>query len=383
MSIQLKGITWNHSRGYLPMVATSQRFSEIHSDIQISWEKRSLQQFADFPLQGLIDQYDLLVIDHPWAGYAAMHRVLVPLNEYVSADFLADQAANSVGASHISYQFAGSQTALAIDAATPVASYRADLLAEYELQLPTTYEQVLDLARMGRVIFPAIPVDSLMNFYMFCATLGEEPFLSSEYVISEATGILALDYLRELAALCPAQIYEWNPIAIYEQLSSLDHWVYCPFAYGYANYARVGYSHHIVNFTDTVSLGSHGLLQSTLGGTGIAISASCKQLDAALRYAQYAASPKVQRTLYYESGGQPGHRGAWVDSTVNLSSHDYFKRTLPTLDRAFLRPRYDGYLHFQDRAGEYVQQYMQDGGSARAVLERLNDIYRDSRLTIR
>ena len=115
---ELRGITWDHSRGYLPMVATAQRFGEIHPDVRIQWEKRSLQQFADWPIEKLARHYDLLVIDHPFVGYASEHDVLLPLDEHVPAAFLAEQAASSVGPSHASYFYGGHQWALAIDAAT-------------------------------------------------------------------------------------------------------------------------------------------------------------------------------------------------------------------------------------------------------------------------
>ncbi len=42
----LRGITWNHSRGYVSVVATAQRFCELHPQVAISWDKRSLQEFA-------------------------------------------------------------------------------------------------------------------------------------------------------------------------------------------------------------------------------------------------------------------------------------------------------------------------------------------------
>jgi multiple sugar transport system substrate-binding protein len=60
---KLKGITWNHTRGLLPMVATAQRFSELNPDVEISWEKRSLQDFADSSIEALAKKFDLLVID--------------------------------------------------------------------------------------------------------------------------------------------------------------------------------------------------------------------------------------------------------------------------------------------------------------------------------
>ena len=56
--IKLKGITWNHSRGFTSMVATAQRFSELNPNVEITWEKRSLQAFADEPINELAKRYD-------------------------------------------------------------------------------------------------------------------------------------------------------------------------------------------------------------------------------------------------------------------------------------------------------------------------------------
>ena len=45
--VTLRGITWGHSRGFTSVVATAQRFNELNPDVEIVWEKRSLQAFAD------------------------------------------------------------------------------------------------------------------------------------------------------------------------------------------------------------------------------------------------------------------------------------------------------------------------------------------------
>ena len=285
----LRGITWNHSRGFVSVVATAQRFSEVHPQVDIVWEKRSLQEFADAPIQDLAEEFDLLVIDHPWAGYAAHSQALLPLQEIIPAEYLRDQAANSVGRSHASYIFSDNQCALAIDAATPVASYRADLLERYGLEQPRTWRDLLALARQGRVIMPGIPIDTLMNFYMLCATQGEPPFVSDEWAVSDNMSLRALEQLRELASLCPTEIFEWNPIAVYEALSRRDDFVYCPFAYGYSNYARAGYSDNLLTFDDMVDIDGQGRCQSTLGGTGLAISSRCQAPDAARDYAMFTA----------------------------------------------------------------------------------------------
>src|ERR1700748_177154 len=115
--ITLRGITWNHTRGFLPKVATGQRLQELNPDIEIQWQTRSLQAFADFSIEQLAATFDLLVIDHPSIGEAATEGLFVPLDTVLPKAFLDDQAAQTVGSSHASYAYDGHHWALAIDAA--------------------------------------------------------------------------------------------------------------------------------------------------------------------------------------------------------------------------------------------------------------------------
>ena len=373
--LRLRGMTWNHSRGFTPMVATAQRFAEFHPGIEVIWEKRSLQEFADQPIDGLSGRYDMLVIDHPWAGYASAAGLLLPLDEHLPAAFLADQAANSVGASHQSYCFGGHQWALAIDAAAPVASWRPDLMAAGEV--PEKWDTVLHGARQGGVLMPGIAVDTLMNFYMVCSTLGEDVCQREGYVVTLQAGVQALYILRELALVLDPVFWDLNPIGVYEAMTLSDKYTYCPFAYGYSNYSRPGYARKPLAFGDMVELEGRRC-RTTLGGAGLAISSRCANLQAALDYAAFVADPVCQRTLYFEAGGQPGHRSAWTDDRVNSLCGNFFRNTLAALDRAYLRPRYPGYIYFQDRAGTPIRDFMRNGGDPRAVVAKLNALYHES-----
>src|ERR1700685_340078 len=84
-SVVLRGMTWDHARGYLPLVATAQRFHELNPGIEIAWERRSLKACEEFPGERLAADYDLIVLDHPFVGHAARHRPLVPFDGAVSA----------------------------------------------------------------------------------------------------------------------------------------------------------------------------------------------------------------------------------------------------------------------------------------------------------
>ncbi|MRT92032.1 ABC transporter substrate-binding protein [Ancylomarina sp. 16SWW S1-10-2] len=371
--IQLKGITWDHSRGFTSIVATSQRFHEMNPNIEISWEKRSLQAFADEPIGDLAKRYDLLIIDHPWTGFAARTGVITPLNQFLSDEYLQDLADNSVGKSHESYSINKQQWALAIDAATPVGASRPDLID----QLPETWDDLIQLAKTGKVAIPGIPQDTLMSFYMICSTLGESVCATKDYVISEEIGLKALAMLRDLGQYIDAECYNMNPIKVYEAMASGDKYSYSPFAYGYINYSKDGYAKKLLKFHDMVSINGQKLI-TTLGGTGLAISNDCKEKEAAAKFVEYTGSPEVQSTLFFETGGQPGHRKAWENTKTNFNSMDFFKDTLPALDRSFLRPRYHGHMYFQDNSGEPIRQFMMKGGDAKEVLKTLNKLYIES-----
>ena len=375
--IELTGITWNHTRGYLPMVATAQRFSELHPEISITWQKRSLQQFADAPLADLAARFDLMVIDHPSIGEAAHHSLLLPLDEYLPAEYLAEQAMNSVGGSHGSYHYEGHQYALATDAATPIAGWRPDLLARAEAELPTTWEGLLSFARRGLVTVPAIPIDSLMNLFMLANALDAEPFTTLGEVISKPQGAEALQRLRELVQLSEPGSLTRNPIRTWQILADSNSVAFCPFAYGYSNYSRPGYAANVLQTGGLVTLNGK-TLRSTLGGAGLAISRTCRHPEQALAYTQYVASPNTQKSIYTHSGGQPGHRVAWLDQTLNAASNNFFASTLPTLDSAWVRPRFPGFIEFQEAASNLVHHYLVHGGPESSVLDRMDQAFEQS-----
>jgi multiple sugar transport system substrate-binding protein len=352
------------------MVATAQRYTDEHPDVGISWQVRSLKDFGEFPIERLTEDFDLLIIDHPFAGYAAGHPVLVPLDEHIPADFLADQAANSVGKSYESYCYDGHLWALPVDAATPVSGYRPDLMARHGVEPPTTWEELLELARQGYVAVPGTAVDAIMAFYMLCLALNDDLFRAPDRVVGDDTGVAALDLFRELIDAAGSENFTRNPIRG-------DHLAYCPFAYGYSNYGRLDYTSRPLKFGGLVALGG-APLRSVLGGTGLAISNRCEHVDVAVDYAKSVASPDCQRGLYTISGGQPAHRQAWLDHDLNVLTNDFFLDTLPTLDAAYLRPRYAGYIPFQEESGALIHSYLGGHGSARDTLDVINKLFRMS-----
>jgi multiple sugar transport system substrate-binding protein len=183
--------------------------------------------------------------------------------------------------------------------------------------------------------------------------------------------------MQEFYSLLDKKMFSCNPIAVAELMTRTDDYWYCPFAYGYSNYSREGYAENILQYTDLIKFNGRRL-RSTIGGTGIAVSAFSNHKDWAIKFAEEIVSEKSQSTFYVQHGGQPGHKTAWLNEDANHLCNDFFKNVLPVMEYGYMRPRYNGYLFFQDHAGEPLQQFLLNGGNPLQVLKKMNHLYHQS-----
>lgn len=383
--VKLKGMTWDHVRGYGPLIAATEHFRKMHPDMDIEWDRRSLKDFGDYPVSKLAARYDIILIDHPHVGICAEQGVLVPLNEWINPGYLEDQRQNSVGNSHHSYNWLNRQWALAVDAAAQVSAYREDLLQGADP--PKTWQQVFELAEALppelKIGFPLCPTDAMCSFLTLCAQFGGNDYFDAESGFDPAAGEEAAAVLLKLLPYLHAKSLRSNPIQMLDEMALNNEIAYVPLLFGYSNYSRNGCVGHRINFTNIPSL--NGVPKgSLLGGVGMAISSFSKHIGAAVRFAEYVAAGETQRTVYYLGGGQPGHRSAWIDPDVNRDSHYFFERTLETLDLSHVRPRHQQFPEFQERGGVILHDYFmksQQGAavSPNEIVKSLNELYQDIR----
>lgn len=367
MTTILRGITWEHDRGYGSVVAAAAAYRSVRPDVAVRWEFRSLQGFADQPLESLVDDYDLLVIDHPHIPLAAEQGLLAALDGRGFDDELALLATQSVGRSHDTYRHAGHQWGLATDAAAQVAAYRPDLITDP----PRDWAAVLELAREGRVLWPAKPIDAFSSLVTIAANHGTPPMAEPGVFLSLDDAAPALMLMHELAALVPADNLGWNPIQAADALASGDRFAYAPLLFGYSNYSRTGFRANRLAYID-IPAGALGVAGSLLGGAGIAVSSRSRHLAEAIEHAVWLDSAAVQEGVYFDGGGQPGNAVAWESDRTNAATLDFFRGTRATLTEAYVRPRATGYIAFQDTASPLVTAALAGTLTDRQLVERLN-----------
>lgn len=374
-AVALKGMTWSHPRGYDPMVACSAFWKE-KTGVLIEWDKRSLQDFESFPVEELARAYDLIVIDHPHVGQITGEGCLAPLDVRGRESERDALAKGSVGKSYPSYNWTGRQWAFPIDAATQVQAYRPDLLAGPA----TSWAEVVALAKDGLVLLPMRPPHSLMTFYTLSGNLGVPcAVVGPGDLVDEAHGARVFDRMHEIAGLVDPECFDMDPIAVFERMAKPGSKIVCsPLIYGYVNYAMDGFRPHPLVFADIPVAGTSGPVGSALGGTGIAVSAFSENRQAAIDFAYWIASADIQRGLYPASGGQPGHDAGWTDETVNAATGDFYRNTRATLEGAWVRPRHDGYMDFQQEASDRINAGLKRNEESRKVVADLNRLFRES-----
>ncbi len=369
MTTVLRGITWEHSRGYGSVVAAAEAYRALRPAVEVTWQFRSLQAFADHPLEQLVDEYDLLVIDHPHIPVAAENGLLAPLDGVGHDAELALLATQSVGRSFESYSHLGRQWGLATDAAAQVAAYRPDLIDDP----PRDWPAVLELARDGRVLWPAKPIDAFSSLITVASNSGADPMTVDGLFLVEQDALAALDLLHELAAHVPAENLSWNPIQVADALSDGDRFAYCPLLFGYTNYSRAGFRTNRLRYID-IPRGVRGVAGSLLGGAGVAVSSRTPAREEAVAHAFWLASAPVQAGVYFDGGGQPGNAVAWDDDRTNELTLDFFRGTRATLEGAYLRPRAAGYIELQDRLSPLVTRALAGQLSDRDCVRQLNEM---------
>jgi multiple sugar transport system substrate-binding protein len=371
--LRLRGITWEHRRAIDPLVRTLGLFGSQHSTIEVEWTCRPLSGFEFTSVAELAKVYDLIILDHPFAGAIAESSCLIPLDDIIGAD----QQDAFVGSSLESYRYAGRLWAIPVDAACQVAVSRPDLMAKLDRQAPTGWDQVLELGqkatRSGQQLAIGLRgVHSLMTFLTLCANLGSTCSLDPHQAFADpVVARRALALMRELVSLCPRECLDWDSIGLHEAMVARDDLAFCPAVYGYAPYAEQDVRHPLRFHNFPGPAGHHG---STLGGTGLGISAKSKYPEAAKAYARFAASRKAQ-FAFARHHGQPAMREVWDDSDINSLYGNCYFATRSTIEQSWIRPRYDGYIRFQEKAGSLVETHLRGSLSEKLLLDKLQRLH--------
>ncbi|ACT60370.1 integral membrane protein [Hirschia baltica] len=366
-----KGLTWDHPRGKDALIAFAKLISRERDEFELQWDVQSLEGFESAPIAKLCEAYDILIIDHPHLGEACAHNCLQPWDNFLTPEQQQSLDEKTVGPSLPSYVMNDQLWALPLDAATQVAVQKPHLLKN----APDTWEDVLALAQTdGRVALSWAGPHAFLSFLSICAAFDIGFGLHPAQMVQNRDGAISvLDLLAKLDKYQPEATRQLNPIGLLEYMTNHDDVIYCPLVYGYVNYAQLD-ARERLSFLNAPK-GPSGFRGSTIGGTGIALSANCTPSPQLIKHLIDMLNGVSQHTLIPENNGQPSLRSAWKDDSINQASGDFYKNTLDTIDTAYVRPRFNGYIQFQSEASQLLRANLQAQLPSSSILKNLEELY--------
>ncbi|MEU8221102.1 extracellular solute-binding protein [Kribbella sp. NPDC048915] len=360
MTAVLKGLTWDHPRGFRPLEAYE------HPEVSVSWDRQPLSGFESTPLAELADQYDLLVVDHPGLGAAIEAGALLPVDDVFAQDDLAVWESQAVQPTWASYQLEGHGFALPLDAATQACVYRPDRLATP----PASWSDVLQTPEV--VLCVAGPHAGLM-------LLGLAGDRSGQHLLDKTRAVEALCVLRAVwSSSRPEPLL--NPIGVHELLAAGEA-TYCPLVYSYASYGQA------TSGRAALAWGAAPRLRpddadgnATLGGTGLAVTPRAySKVLAVTKYARGLLDPRTQLDVVSRVGGQSATQAVWESPEVDRAWNGHYAATLTTLRTSYIRPRFDGWIAFQDDLSERVRGLLGNDDDPAVAVDRIEHDYRKVR----
>lgn len=370
----LRGLNWGHRRAAGPMDAVAALARE-RIGVDLVWEQQTLAGFEHGLSAQVADRFDLVIFDHPFCGDIHRGNLLQPLEAHLpdlrDADF--------VGASLASYRYGGHLWGLPIDGCTQTAVYREDLLGSR--LLPHDWASMLeigrDLRREGKWLgLATLAPHGILLLLALCANLGKPLAQDPDSVpFDEATLAQAAELLCEAVALCHPGGRSMNAIELHDAMVGSDDIAYCPAAYAYLCYAEAD-QRRPLRFGPFPGPDA-SVRASALGGTGLGVTRSCRDTAAAVRLVQWLAQADAQVGLVMRHHGQPGRMEAWTGIAEDAAFGGAHLAVRATVEAAWTRPRFPGYLRWQQRAGEVVEQLLAGTLPARELEGRLSALWRE------
>lgn len=395
-------MAWDHPRAYQPLEA----FAKEYPSPAVSWDRQSLADFEARPVTELARQYDVMIIDHPGLGAAIAAGAIQPLRRVVPREVMEEWKATSFVPTWDSYVVGGQPWALPVDAATQVSVYRPDLLPA----APRGWAEVPALARERRVAlclggphaFLAVlamcaPGESLPPTARDLLPASRDLLPAARDLLPADSAVTAIELLRAIWRVADKEVSAGDPIAVHEAMAASADLAYCPLAYGYASYARPAPGRHALRWADAPRSLRADRPGTVLGGTGLAVSALSGLAQS--RSGNYGSgisgsgnygpdtgevlafltafwTAEVQAGLVPAHAGQSAHVAAWDSPRVDRDWGGYYSSTRRSLAAAWIRPRDDGWIGLQERAGVLVREAVTGAADAAAVVAAINGDYR-------
>ena len=370
--VNLRIVAWDDPRCVAPLRNAAAAWSERTGD-RITISRRPLQAFNDQPLRELAPECDVMIVDYPHMAQAVAERAVTPIEELVEGEVILRTTKRAVGAAQESFLVDGVASGLASDAACHVSAHRRARLAQLGIDPPSSWEEVFALQETapGSVALALYPTDAISCLLSLLAPAGAGPDGGRDMFRDPAAAIDATALLRRLASGVEEFCWRCTPRELFREAESRPDLAFIPLTFGYVGRTTPGQGGWRFG-PPPAGCGS------LLGGAGMAVSSQTRLVREAAAFASWYCSDEGQ-VLAGRNGGQPAGLAAWEDTESNALTDDFFSRTRPTQEAAWVRPLAVWWPYAQKELGTALADFLRRRVPPERIVAELEAIYRRCR----
>jgi multiple sugar transport system substrate-binding protein len=97
------------------------------------------------------------------------------------------------------------------------------------------------------------------------------------------------------------------------------------------------------------------------------------------KYVRGLLEVTTQLDLVTTVGGQSATAAVWASDVVDKAWNGHYSATLDTLTTSYVRPRFDGWIAFQDDLSARVRELLGNTSDPAVAVDRIEDDYRRAR----
>jgi len=325
--------------------------------------------------------YDIIWVDYGFIGGYADANYMMPLDSYISAnpeywqDIQSDIYLNVLNL----YQYKEHWYGVPNDGNTHIFYYRKDVLAEKGVEVPETWEQVLQIAPKLHNPPKMYAVGANLNRWFSVDTWLPLFFGSGGWVwddnfaptINSPAGVWAGKMLKKLFQYVPQESLSWAEGDLYEGMGGAGITAMAPAAWGGATLTNPKLSKFADRIGATMPPTAKDKRVLPMGGFGLGIATTASYPDKIWDFIMfYTARENQRRVVSYT--GQPARISALKDP-ANVEKSPYFPALAEGLRYALPQPVIAEYAQFKPIIGVQLHKVLLGEKSVEEALDDANE----------
>lgn len=324
--------------------------------------------------------FDLVMMDDPWMPEFGEADLLANLDEYFKDGVDEDFIKNSVDLCKVPYA-TGSIYALPLVGNVQMFFYRKDLIEKYNLDAPTTWEQVIDAAMLikdkepdtyGYVLRGQRGNPIVSNYIpLFWAFGGEVLDENMKPQVNTEAGIKAMEAFLKLKESGPigVEAFDSDQIATALTQGTAAMTIAWPSWVAKVDNAESSKVAGKIEFSAVPS----GISDSAamIGNWLVGVPKTSENIETAVEFLKWVTGKEAEKEMALSGGGVPTRVSLYSDSDL-VAKYRHFPAQLDALQHSVARPRTPSWSKIEDVWGLYLSQIVSGDIEIKEGLDRAN-----------